>query len=104
MADSKFDARDNAQQAVVDLALKNPEFRKELTANPRAALAKIFGGEFPENIKINVHQEDDDTVHIVLPNAGEGFATPDTTYCNKNRGHSWTSCGYELSCYGPVCC
>jgi hypothetical protein len=104
MAKTGFDNRDNVEQGIVDLAHKNPEFRKELLADPRAALAKIFGGDLPDNVKVEVHEEDANTVHIILPTEKDSFANSDTTYCNQNNGKSWTSCGYELSCYGPTCC
>lgn len=47
-------------------AWKDREFKKRLLANPKSVL-KEFGCNIPENVKIQFHENTNDTVHYVLP-------------------------------------
>ncbi len=98
--------RSSVEQRLAEMAQQDPQFRSELKQNPKAALAKMFGGDLPDNVNVLVHEEDPNTVHLVLPaaDANANSTSAATTYCNGGSGHSWSSCGYELSCYGPTCC
>lgn len=104
MASSSFATRDSVEQRIIEMAQKDPQFRKELSSNPSQALSKMFGGDLPSNVNFQVHEEDPNTVHLVLPAATDAGSAASTTYCNQDGGKSWSSCGYELSCYGPTCC
>lgn len=104
MTNGKNSLRSSVEERLAAIAQNDPGFRQELIANPNATLAKMFGTDLPSGVKVQVHQEDDNTVHIVLPAMKESaVSSADTTYCNQG-GASWSSCGYELSCYGPTCC
>jgi hypothetical protein len=104
------ESRRQVEQGLYDLAQKDPEFRSKLTSDPKGALSQLFGGQLPEDLNVQVHQEDANTIHIVLPNTTPvaGSATADAagtlgvTYCSGCSG-SWSTCGYELTCYGPTC-
>jgi hypothetical protein len=103
----KSSVRDTAEENVRSMAAKDPAFRKELTSNPTGALEKLFGGKLPGNVKVHVHQESPTDIHLVLPAQGSakqesGGAQPHA-YCSHPGGGSWSSCGYELTCYGPTC-
>lgn len=104
----KRNVRDLAESNIRDLAAKDPNFRKELLADPLGALAKLFGGKLPAGIKVHVHEESPTDIHLVLPSTA-ATAPPSTAaaaqphaYCSGSA-HSWASCGYELTCYGPTC-
>ncbi|HEX5869378.1 MAG TPA: nitrile hydratase subunit alpha [Longimicrobium sp.] len=105
------ESRKQVEQGLYELAQRDPEFRNRLTTDPKGALSQLFGGELPEGLNVQVHQEDANTVHIVLPNttpvAGTGaradaVGSAAVTYCSGCSG-SWSTCGYELTCYGPTC-
>lgn len=96
--------RRQVEERLYEMVARDPELRAALKENPRNALATIFGHELPADIVVKVHEEDDTTVHLVLPIKPQGRPeAPDVTYCNPGQS-SWSSCGYELSCYGPTCC
>jgi hypothetical protein len=54
-------------------ALEDGEFRRELLANPRAVVERecglLLGGgvRLPEDLRIEVHQEDSRVMHLVIP-------------------------------------
>jgi hypothetical protein len=54
---------------IIARAVKDPAFRKQLVANPKATLEKEFGLKVPANVTLQVHEEGDDVRHIVLPQA-----------------------------------
>ena len=89
-----------------DLAIKDEGFRNELKQDPKGALSKMFGGRLPEDINFHVHEDDPGNIHIVLPSTPKlpnNAASMPHAWCSNPSGHSWSSCGYELSCYGPTC-
>jgi hypothetical protein len=104
------ESRRQVEQGLYELAERDPEFRARLTSDPKGALSQLFGGQLPEELNVQVHEEDANTVHIVLPNRTpvQGSAQADVagslavTYCSGCSG-SWSTCGYELTCYGPTC-
>lgn len=49
-------------------AWKDPNFKKQLLSNPKAAL-KSFGLTLPENLNIKVMEEPENTFTLVLPKA-----------------------------------
>jgi hypothetical protein len=105
---TKADVRRLAEENVRALAAKDPNFRKELVSDPNGALAKLFGGKLPEGVKVKVHEESPNEIHLVLPAQGAaapkaGGAAQPHAYCSHPGGGSWSSCGYELTCYGPTC-
>lgn len=48
-------------------SLNDNAFREHLIKDPKSVLSKELGMEFPENFEVVVHEENDKTVHIVLP-------------------------------------
>ncbi|MBB4639445.1 nitrile hydratase subunit alpha [Longimicrobium terrae] len=102
------EARRQVEQGLYELAERDPEFRAKLQSDPKGALSQMFGGELPADLKVQVHQEDANTIHIVLPNRTPVAGTQNSvgsaavTYCSGCSG-SWSTCGYELTCYGPTC-
>ncbi len=104
--------RSQAEENVRSLAAKDPNFRQELLSDPNGTLAKLFGGKLPDGVKVTVHEESPNEIHLVVPAAGGGApqqeggaggAVQPHAYCSHPGGGSWSSCGYELTCYGPTC-
>ena len=62
------EARRQVEQRLYELAEKDPSFRQQLASDPKGAISQLFGGSLPDDLKVQVHQEDANTVHIVLPN------------------------------------
>lgn len=50
------------QRAVEDL-----DFRAQLVSDPKGVLNQEFGITLPDNIQIEVHESDMQTIHLALP-------------------------------------
>jgi hypothetical protein len=103
-----IDVRNEAELNLRDMAAKDPQFRSELLKNPTGTLEKLFGGKLPAGVSVAVHEETPNQLHIVLPSIttgapAAGAAAQPHAYCSHPGGTSWSSCGYELTCYGPTC-
>jgi hypothetical protein len=103
-----LDVRNAAEQNLREMAAKDPQFRSDLIKNPTGTLEKLFGGKLPGGVSVAVHEEAPNQLHIVLPpttgtGAPAGAAAQPHAYCSHPGGTSWSSCGYELTCYGPTC-
>jgi len=61
--------RDYYQSQLIAKAIKDEPFRKALVNDPKAILAREFGVEIPDNIKITVLQEETDHYYLVIPAA-----------------------------------
>jgi hypothetical protein len=55
-------------RTVVEKAAQNKEFRAALSKDPKGAIEKEFGVEFPKDVAIHVHENSAKVVHVVLPN------------------------------------
>jgi hypothetical protein len=54
------------EQKMNERAWEDAEFKKQLLANPRAALEKETGQKLPANIQFKVIEDTADTVHLAL--------------------------------------
>jgi hypothetical protein len=59
--------RQQFEQALIEKAMKDESFRKQLIENPVAAIEDETGMKMPEAMKIIVLEEDPQTVFLVLP-------------------------------------
>jgi len=48
-------------------ALEDENFLRELLENPRAVVEREFGLRLPEDLRIEVHQENSRVMHLVIP-------------------------------------
>jgi hypothetical protein len=62
-----MDQRKQLEQHLIEKAIKDESFRKQLIENPGAAIEAETGMKIPETIKIQVLQENHQTFYIVLP-------------------------------------
>lgn len=56
---------------ILDKAAADPEFRKQLLADPRAAVEAFLGFPVPGDLQVVVLEETAGKVHLVLPRAAE---------------------------------
>lgn len=56
-------------EQLMERAMKDPEFRRNLIANPRATLEKEFKISLPAGVAVQVHEDSSTTRHVVLPKA-----------------------------------
>ena len=59
--------RQQLEQKLIEKAMKDDSFRKQLIENPNAAIEDETGIKIPEAMKIIVLEEDPQTVYLVLP-------------------------------------
>ena len=60
-------ARSDMQTRLIEKAWKDPEFRKEVIADPKGLLERTLGQKLPEQVRIFVHEEDAFTLHLSIP-------------------------------------
>jgi hypothetical protein len=59
--------RQQLEQHLIEKAMKDESFRKQLIENPGATIEAEMGWKVPEMLKIKVLEEDLQTVYLVLP-------------------------------------
>ena len=98
-----MDQRQQLEQQLVQKAMKDESFRKQLIEDPRASIETETGMKIPESITIEILEEDHHSFYIILPAQNKevegeltdtdleqvaGGYTGDTT-CFKD---SWLTC------------
>ncbi len=58
---------DSAEACVIRRSVTEPNFRAQLTAEPKSALAAELGVELPADMVVRVIEEDPNTVYVLLP-------------------------------------
>ncbi len=65
-----MNTRNELEKIVLERAMKDEDFRKQLLANPREILEQVSGMKIPSGFKVNVVEEDPNTYYLVLPHSG----------------------------------
>ncbi|MFH1725907.1 MAG: NHLP leader peptide family RiPP precursor [Elusimicrobiota bacterium] len=63
----KFEKKLDIERTVVEKATSDETFRKELMKDPKAAMARLFNAKLPPKLKVVVHEDEADTMHLVIP-------------------------------------
>ena len=64
---SAMQSAEDMNRKLINKTLEDLEFRNDLLANPKSAIQKEFGIEFPESTSIQVHESDMNTIHLSIP-------------------------------------
>ncbi|WP_246096627.1 NHLP leader peptide family RiPP precursor [Paenibacillus sinopodophylli] len=59
--------RQNLQDQIIQKAWEDAEFKKQLIANPKAAVKEAFGVDLPDAIEVEVVEESAAKFYLVLP-------------------------------------
>jgi hypothetical protein len=62
-----MELRQQLEQQLIEKALKDESFRKQLIEKPKEVVEIEFGRKIPDSIKLNVLEEDPQTFYLVLP-------------------------------------
>jgi len=65
--ESKVLTTHELNQLIAKKAGEDEEFRLALLNDPISALEKAFDVKFPEDIKVDVHVENSNTLHLIIP-------------------------------------
>ena len=66
-AETPLQSAEEMRRQVTDRAVNDDEFRSQLISNPRDTISKELGVDLPEDVDIQVHQSDANTLHLALP-------------------------------------
>ncbi len=55
------------REYVIGKACRDEEFRRALVADPVGTVNAEMGARLPDNLKVEVHEETHETLHLVLP-------------------------------------
>lgn len=96
---SLFNQRKNLEAELVERAMKDDDFRRRLTADPKAALESEWGVSLPDDLQIHVHQEKRNQLHVVLPSAaGASDQLSSEEMGQPVSDSSWSSWGHFSEC------
>jgi hypothetical protein len=59
--------RKTAEARLLEMAARDPQFRAELTADPRSAIARTLGVNLPAGAQVTVLEETPGQHYLVLP-------------------------------------
>ncbi|MCW5315517.1 NHLP leader peptide family natural product precursor [Nostoc sp. KVJ3] len=59
--------RQDIEARIIAKAWKDEAYKQELLTNPKAAIEREFGVEFPADVKVQVLEENSTSLHFVLP-------------------------------------
>ena len=62
-------ARLDLEAALIKKCWQEPEFRNQVIADPKGMFEKATGRKLPDTLKIFIHEEDRNTVHLSIPPA-----------------------------------
>ena len=93
------------QERLIRRAWEDEQFAALLRTNPHEAIAKETGIEVPATVKIQVHQEDGSTFHLVVPakprdHRAVQLSGEETAYlvCRTNHTCMISGCTVGMSC------
>jgi len=62
-------ARLELETALIKKCWQDPVFQKEVVADPKGMWEKATSQKLPDNVKIFIHEEDHNTIHLSIPPA-----------------------------------
>jgi hypothetical protein len=61
--------RRDLETALIEKCWKDPEFKKAVVSDPKGMLERHTGQKLPPQMKIIIHEEDANTLHLSIPPA-----------------------------------
>jgi len=59
--------RKDVEAKIVALAWQNDDFRRKFVADPKGQFEERLGAKMPADLKIKVHEENENSLHFVIP-------------------------------------
>ena len=77
-------AEQSLKEQIIQKAWEDAEFKKQLLANPKAAVKEAFGVDVPDTIDVEVVEESANKYYLVLPQSPQ-----EVTSANNSEGAAW---------------
>ena len=71
LMDKAIQSGDEMRARLTEKAFTDADFRQKLVSDPKGTIAAEFGVEVPDNINVEVHECDMNTLHLALPPKAE---------------------------------
>lgn len=71
LIDKAMQSSEEVRVRLTQKAFMDADFRSKLLSDPKGAIAQEFGVEVPDNVNIEVHECDMNTIHLALPPKAE---------------------------------
>jgi hypothetical protein len=65
--ETQASTRRDLETALIEKCWKDPEFKKAVVRDPRGMLERHTGQKLPLQVKIFIHEEDANTLHLTIP-------------------------------------
>lgn len=103
--------REKLNQQLIEKAMKDRDFRKQLLEDPKTVIEAETGLKMPESVNLHVYEESHGIVYIVLPNKSAATDETEITTDELERvagagdaaGTKWVQCTYAYCTDGPDC-
>jgi len=66
--------RRSLETALIEKCWKDPEFKRQVVSDPKGVLERHTGQKLPTNVRIFIHEEDANTLHLSIPLAPSNLA------------------------------
>jgi hypothetical protein len=66
--------RHDLETALIEKCWKDPEFKRKVISDPKGMLEQHTGQRLPPGVKIFIHEEDGNTLHLSIPPAPANLA------------------------------
>jgi hypothetical protein len=61
--------RRDLETALIEKCWKDPEFKKAVVSDPKGMIERHTGKQLPPQLKIFIHEDDSNTLHLTIPPA-----------------------------------
>ena len=72
--EAQASARRNLETSLIEKCWKDPEFKRQVVSDPKGMLERHTGTKLPSQVKIFIHEEDANTLHLAIPPAPANLA------------------------------
>lgn len=69
MTETQINSRQDIETRLIEKCWKDPDFKKQVIANPKAMLEQHLGQKLPDQLKIFIYEEDASHIHFSIPPA-----------------------------------
>lgn len=86
-------------QKIQEIAAQDPNFRRELMADPRAAIERATGQALPADLDLRVVEEKPNTMYLVLPPAEQASVELEDAELEQVAGGRCPYCMFTKGTY-----